>query len=58
VLVGSEDATTPPALAGQLALSISGAQFKQLPGCGHCPQIEDPARFVAAIDAFLDGPIF
>jgi 3-oxoadipate enol-lactonase len=58
VLVGSEDATTPPALAGQLALSISGAQFKQLPGCGHCPQLEDPTRFAAAIDEFLDGPIF
>ncbi len=54
VLVGSQDATTPPALAGQLAASISGARFEQLAGCGHCPQIEDPARFVAAVEAFLD----
>lgn len=54
VLVGSEDATTPPALAGQLAASISGARFQELPGCGHCPQIEDPTRFVAAVEAFLD----
>ena len=54
VLVGSEDATTPPVLAGQLAASISGAQFQELPGCGHCPQIEDPERFVAALEAFLD----
>ena len=55
VVVGSDDATTPPALANQLAASISGAQFHELAGCGHCPQIEDPARFVAAVESFLDG---
>jgi len=55
VLVGSEDATTPPELARQLAAAIPAARFQELAGCGHCPQIEDPARFVAAVESFLDG---
>ena len=53
VLAGSEDATTPPALARELAAAIPGAKFRELGGCGHCPQVEDPARFVAAIEGFL-----
>lgn len=54
VMVGSEDATTPPALARQLAEGIPGAKFVELEGCGHCPQVEDPAAFVAAVEGFLD----
>jgi 3-oxoadipate enol-lactonase len=54
VIAGSEDATTPPALARQLAAGIRGAKFVELEGCGHCPQIENPQAFVAAIAAFLD----
>ena len=53
VMVGSEDATTPPALARQLAGSIPGAKFVELEGCGHCPQIEKADAFVAAVEAFL-----
>jgi pimeloyl-ACP methyl ester carboxylesterase len=53
VMVGSEDATTPPALARQLAEGIAGAKFMQLEGCGHCPQVEKPDLFVAAVEAFL-----
>src|SRR5262245_43710177 len=53
VMVGSEDATTPPALARELAAGISGAKFVELKGCGHCPQVEDPTAFVAAVEAFL-----
>ena len=53
VMVGSEDATTPPALARELAAKIPGAKFKELSGCGHCPQIEDPEGFVAAVEGFL-----
>jgi 3-oxoadipate enol-lactonase len=53
VLAGSEDATTPPALARELAAGIPGAKFVELKGCGHCPQIEDPAAFVAAVEGFL-----
>ena len=53
VMAGSEDATTPPALARQLAEGMPNARFEQLPGCGHCPQIENPALFVEKVEAFL-----
>lgn len=53
VMVGSEDATTPAALARELAAGIPGAEFLELKGCGHCPQIEDPGAFVAAVESFL-----
>lgn len=53
VLAGALDQTTPPALARELAAGIAGAQFQELPGCGHCPQIERPAEFVAALRGFL-----
>jgi 3-oxoadipate enol-lactonase len=53
VMAGSEDATTPPALARELAAKIAGARFRQLDGCGHCPQIEDPALFVRTVEDFL-----
>ncbi len=53
VMAGSEDATTPPALARELAAGIPGARFMEIPGCGHCPQIENPAAFVAALEGFL-----
>ena len=54
VMVGAEDATTPPELAQQLAVNISGARFQQLPGCGHCPQIEDPTGFADVVKQFLN----
>jgi len=53
VMAGSEDATTPPALARELAAKIPGAKFRQLDGCGHCPQIENPVLFVQAVEEFL-----
>jgi len=53
VMAGSEDATTPPALARELAAKIAGAKFRELQGCGHCPQIENPALFVQAVEVFL-----
>lgn len=53
VMAGSEDATTPPALARELAAKIPKAMFRELQGCGHCPQIENPALFVQAVEDFL-----
>jgi 3-oxoadipate enol-lactonase len=53
VMAGSEDATTPSALARELAAKIPNAKFRELQGCGHCPQIEDPALFVQAVEEFL-----
>ena len=53
VMVGSQDATTPVAVARQLAAGIPDAQFLELAGCGHCPQIENPQVFVDSVEAFL-----
>jgi 3-oxoadipate enol-lactonase len=53
VMAGSEDATTPPALARELAAGIAGARFVEVEGCGHCPQIENPELFVRTVDDFL-----
>ncbi len=53
VMVGNQDATTPPALARQLAAGIASAKFLEIPGCGHCPQIEKPEVFVATVNDFL-----
>ena len=53
VMVGALDQTTPPALARELARGITGATFKEIPGCGHCPQIENPRAFVDAVNGFL-----
>ena len=53
VMAGALDQTTPPALARELAARISGAKFLEIPGCGHCPQIEKPEAFVEAVNGFL-----
>lgn len=53
VMVGALDQTTPPALARELAAGIPGARFLEIPGCGHCPQIENPQAFVTAVNGFL-----
>ena len=53
VLVGELDAATPVALARELAESIAGARFVLLPQCGHCPPLEQPDAFLAAVGRFL-----
>jgi 3-oxoadipate enol-lactonase len=53
VMAGALDQTPPPALARALANGISGAKFLEIPGCGHCPQIENPRAFIDAVNAFL-----
>jgi 3-oxoadipate enol-lactonase len=53
VMAGELDQTTPAALARELAAGIRGAEFQALEGCGHCPQIEAPRAFVAAVRGFL-----
>jgi 3-oxoadipate enol-lactonase len=51
VLCGALDQTTPPALARALAEGINGASYREIPGSGHCPMLEQrrpvrsPAEF-------------
>lgn len=53
VMAGALDATTAPAIARELAAGITRAHFMEIPGVGHCPQIEDPQAFVAAVNGFI-----
>ncbi len=53
VMAGSLDQTTPPELGRELARAIPGARFLEIPGAGHCPPIESPGEFVAAVQGFL-----
>jgi 3-oxoadipate enol-lactonase len=53
IVVGAEDQATPPALGHALADRLAQAEVTVLPGLGHCPHIQDPDAFVAAIAPFL-----
>jgi 3-oxoadipate enol-lactonase len=53
VLVGSDDALTPPALAEGMAAKLPKAQLVKIPGAGHLSNLEDPAAFNAAVRGFL-----
>jgi 3-oxoadipate enol-lactonase len=53
IVVGAEDEATPPALGRALADRLADARLIELPGLGHCPHIQDPDAFVAAIARFL-----
>lgn len=56
VVVGELDAATPLDLARELAEKITGARFVLLPNCGHCPPLEQPDAFLAAVGPFLGLP--
>ena len=53
IMVGLEDATTPPAMSYALHEGIAGSALVEIPGCGHCPQIQARDTFVAELKAFL-----
>jgi pimeloyl-ACP methyl ester carboxylesterase len=56
VLCGELDAATPPPLCRQMADHIPGARYIELPGCGHCPPLEQPGAFIEAIAEFVLSP--
>ena len=53
VLVGEQDEATPPAMSRELAALLPDARLTVLDSCAHVPQLQDPARFLAAVDDFL-----
>lgn len=55
VLCGELDAATPPPLCRDVAQNIPDARYVELPACGHCPPLEQPDAFVAAIGDFIAG---
>jgi len=56
VVVGTLDSATPPELSRELAGGIRGATLREIPDCGHCPPLQEPEKFLAAVREFLDLP--
>jgi len=54
VVCGEMDQATPPALNKQIADGVKDARYVELPGCGHCPPLEQPEKFLAAIGEFIE----
>ncbi len=50
VMAGALDAAPR---ARELANGIPGARFLEIPGCGHCLQLQKPEVFVGAVEEFL-----
>ena len=54
VLVGGEDAITPPAEAELMRREIRGARLEVMAGAGHCSNLERPEEFNRALGTFLN----
>jgi pimeloyl-ACP methyl ester carboxylesterase len=55
VVVGREDALTPPGLAREIADGIPGAGLEIIPDCGHLSTLERPEAVSRALRAWLTG---
>lgn len=53
VVVGTEDAATPPALAHGLAAALADARVEELLGVAHAPQLQNPGAFLRVVEPFL-----
>ena len=53
VLVGAEDASTPPELAREMAEAIEWASLVVVPDCGHLSTLERPDAVTRALEAWL-----
>ena len=55
VVCGAEDSATPPELTRTLLDLIPHASYREIPGAGHLPCVEQPELLADAIDEFLQG---
>ena len=53
VVCGEFDQATPPVLNRAVSAGIAGSRYVELPDCGHCPPLEQPEQFIAAIKDFV-----
>lgn len=53
VVCGELDQATPPPLNKAIVSAVRQARYVELPGCGHCPPLEQPQAFLAATGDFL-----
>ncbi|MCP4329433.1 MAG: 3-oxoadipate enol-lactonase [Alphaproteobacteria bacterium] len=56
VLVGSDDAGTPPAAARIIAAAIPGAELGIIEGVSHQMALQEPEIFTGSVRDFLRGP--
>ena len=54
VIVGDEDAITPPKLAEEMAAGIPNARLEVIPTCGHLAPLEQPDMTTELVLDFLD----
>lgn len=55
VLVGAEDALTPPEVAREMADAIPGARLSVIPDSGHVSTLEQPEAVTRALTDWLDA---
>lgn len=55
LVVGAEDAITPPDCMERAAAVIPGSRMRVIADCGHMTPLEDPPAFNAALTEFLGG---
>jgi pimeloyl-ACP methyl ester carboxylesterase len=55
VLVGAQDAATPPALSEEMAADIPGARLVQIPQCGHLSTMERPEAVTRELVAWMNA---
>jgi pimeloyl-ACP methyl ester carboxylesterase len=53
VIYGAEDEATPPELNDVIVRSLPHAQKIAIANCGHCPPLEMPEAFLAALKGFV-----
>lgn len=53
VVVGAEDAITPPDAARRMHAAADGSRLEVVPGAGHLTPVEQPDRFAALLEGFL-----
>ena len=54
IVVGDQDALTPPALSQDIQRGVAGAELAVVPDAGHMSNMEQPAAFNDALGRFLD----
>jgi pimeloyl-ACP methyl ester carboxylesterase len=55
VLGGDVDLQRPPRITAEFAALLPQSRLVFQPGAGHYPWLDDPTRFVSAVNAFLDS---
>jgi len=53
LIVGIEDAISPPAEMAEMAKAIPGSRLEMIPGVGHLTPLEAPAAFTSTVREFL-----